>query len=88
MKSGVSLQQMLTEVKRQSESKEDYLIAPNRLRMESYGKEMLSLAPLNVVYKKKSIDKTRRIRYFENIPQTKDWQSSLHRREYGQDSYL
>ena len=40
MKSGVSLQQMLTEVKRQSESKEDYLIAPNRLRMESYGKEM------------------------------------------------
>jgi len=25
MKSGVSLQQMLTEVKRQSESKEDYL---------------------------------------------------------------
>ena len=28
MKSGVSLQQMLTEVKRQSESKEDYLIAP------------------------------------------------------------
>ena len=26
MKSGVSLQQMLTEVKRQSESKEDYLI--------------------------------------------------------------
>ena len=31
MKSGVSLQQMLTEVKRQSESKEDYLIAPNRL---------------------------------------------------------
>ena len=36
MKSGVSLQQMLTEVKRQSESKEDYLIAPNRLRMESY----------------------------------------------------
>ena len=88
MKSGVSLQQMLTEVKRQSESKEDYLIAPNRLRMESYGKEMLSLAPLNVVYKKKSIDKTRRIRYFENIPQTKDWQPSLYRREYGQDSYL
>ena len=40
MKSGVTLQQMLTEVKRQSESKEDYLIAPNRLRMESYGKEM------------------------------------------------
>ena len=40
MKSGVALQQMLTEVKRQSESKEDYLIAPNRLRMESYGKEM------------------------------------------------
>ena len=40
MKSGVPLQQMLTEVKRQSESKEDYLIAPNRLRMESYGKEM------------------------------------------------
>ena len=40
MNSGVSLQQMLTEVKRQSESKEDYLIAPNRLRMESYGKEM------------------------------------------------
>ena len=40
MKSGVSLQQMLTEVKRQIESKEDYLIAPNRLRMESYGKEM------------------------------------------------
>ena len=40
MKSGVSLQQMLTEVKRQSESKEDYLITPNRLRMESYGKEM------------------------------------------------
>ena len=40
MKSGVSLQQMLTEVKRQSESKEDYLIAPSRLRMESYGKEM------------------------------------------------
>ena len=40
MKSGVSLQQMLAEVKRQSESKEDYLIAPNRLRMESYGKEM------------------------------------------------
>ena len=40
MKSGVSLQQMLTEVKRQSESKEDYLIAPNHLRMESYGKEM------------------------------------------------
>ena len=40
MKSGVSLQQMLTDVKRQSESKEDYLIAPNRLRMESYGKEM------------------------------------------------
>ena len=40
MESGVSLQQMLTEVKRQSESKEDYLIAPNRLRMESYGKEM------------------------------------------------
>ena len=39
MKSGVSLQQMLTEVKRQSESKEDYLIAPNRLRMESYGKD-------------------------------------------------
>ena len=38
--SGVSLQQMLTEVKRQIESKEDYLIAPNRLRMESYGKEM------------------------------------------------
>ena len=50
--------------------------------------ERLSLAPLNVVYKKKSIDKTRRIRYFENIPQTKDWQSSLYRREYGQDSYL
>lgn len=50
--------------------------------------EMLSLAPLNVVYKKKSIDKTRRIRYFENTPQAKDWQSSLHRREYGQDSYL
>ena len=50
--------------------------------------EMLSLAPLNVVYKKKSIDKTRRIRYFENIPQTKDWQPSLYRREYGQDSYL
>lgn len=43
MKSGVSLQQMLTEVKRQSESKEDYLIAPNRLRMESYGKEMFLL---------------------------------------------
>ena len=40
MKSGVTLQQMLTEVKRQSESKEDYLIAPNRLRMEYYGKEM------------------------------------------------
>lgn len=40
MKSGVSLQQMLTEVKRQSESKEDYLIAPNRLRMDPYGKEM------------------------------------------------
>ena len=40
MKFGVTLQQMLTEVKRQSESKEDYLIAPNRLRMESYGKEM------------------------------------------------
>ena len=40
MKSGVTLQQMLTEVKRQSESKEDYLIVPNRLRMESYGKEM------------------------------------------------
>ena len=40
MKSGVTLQQMMTEVKRQSESKEDYLIAPNRLRMESYGKEM------------------------------------------------
>lgn len=44
MKSGVSLQQMLTEVKRQSESKEDYLIAPNRLRMESYGKEKLKAA--------------------------------------------
>ena len=40
MKSGVTLQQMLTEVKRQSESKEDYLIAHNRLRMESYDKEM------------------------------------------------
>ena len=37
MKSGVSLQQMLTEVKRQSESNEDYLIAPIRLRMVSYG---------------------------------------------------
>ena len=43
MKSGVTLQQMLTEVKRQSESKEDYLIAPNRLRMESYGKEIRAL---------------------------------------------
>ena len=39
MKSGVSLQQMLTEVKRQSESKEDYLIAPNRLRWNPTAKK-------------------------------------------------
>ena len=44
MKSGVTLQQMLTEVKRQSESKEDYLIAPNRLRMECMKKKYANLS--------------------------------------------
>lgn len=37
MKSGISLQQMLTEVKRQSEAKVDYLVATPRLKLEPFG---------------------------------------------------
>lgn len=37
MKSGIPLSQMLTEVKRQSESKVDYLVATPRLRLEPFG---------------------------------------------------